>query len=137
MRVVLDTNVLLVSISSRSSHHWIFEALQENKYELAVTTSILNEYEEVIGRNWHPTVASSVLRALMELPNVIHTQIHFELNLIVSDPDDNKFTDCAFAANANCIVSEDNDLKILKRTDFPKINLLRITEFKELLSAVE
>ncbi len=36
LKIVLDTNVLLVSISSRSDHHWIFQSLlqlfTENKH---------------------------------------------------------------------------------------------------------
>jgi uncharacterized protein len=46
MLVVLDTNVLLVSISDRSKTHWIYEKLIEGEYELAITNSILNEYQE-------------------------------------------------------------------------------------------
>jgi len=43
MRVVLDTNVLLVSISRRSPHHPIFQAFEEKRYELLITTDILLE----------------------------------------------------------------------------------------------
>lgn len=82
MRVVLDTNILLVSISDRSKHHWVFKSLLEQKYELAISNSILNEYEEKIGEHWHPEVAQSVVRTLLELPNVIPTLINFELNSI-------------------------------------------------------
>lgn len=33
LRVVLDTNVLLVSVSSKSKYHWIFQRLLELRYE--------------------------------------------------------------------------------------------------------
>jgi uncharacterized protein len=48
MLVVLDTNVLLVSVSNRSKVHWIYEKLINGEYELAVTNSISNEYQEKI-----------------------------------------------------------------------------------------
>ncbi len=47
-KVVLDTNVLLVSISERSRLHWIFRKLIEKEYILCVTTDILAEYAEII-----------------------------------------------------------------------------------------
>jgi len=45
-RIVLDTNVFLVSIGQKSKYHWIFKALLERKYSLIVTTPILLEYYE-------------------------------------------------------------------------------------------
>lgn len=133
MRIVLDTNVLLVSVSDRSKHHWVYQALLEQQFELAVTNSILNENEEKIGQHWHPEVAQALIRTLLELPNVIPTVISFELKLIASDPDGNKFADCAFASNSNYLVSNDKDFNILKTIGFPKIEVLRLDEFKKVL----
>jgi len=48
VRVVLDTIVLLVSISNRSRLHWIFKKLINQEYTLCVTTDILAEYAEII-----------------------------------------------------------------------------------------
>jgi predicted nucleic acid-binding protein len=47
-RVVLETNVLLVSISSRSKFHWIFRGLLAGRFQLLISNEILSEYEEVI-----------------------------------------------------------------------------------------
>jgi uncharacterized protein len=55
------------------------------------------------------------------------------MNLISADPDDNKFVDCAFAANAHYIVTNDKHFNILKLIPFPKIALLKIQEFGNLL----
>ena len=38
IKVVLDTNILLVSISSKSKYHWIYKKLLDNEYELFITT---------------------------------------------------------------------------------------------------
>ena len=45
-RVVLDTNVLLVSISKKTVYYAIWEAFLDGEYELCVTTDILAEYAE-------------------------------------------------------------------------------------------
>ena len=50
MRVVIDTNVLLVSISTKSRYRPIFDALLEGKYQLAISNEILSEYMEVLER---------------------------------------------------------------------------------------
>jgi predicted nucleic acid-binding protein len=77
MRIVLDTNVLLVSISDRSPY--------------------------------------------------------FRFDLIKKDRDDNKFVDCAIAANAHYIVSEDKDFRVLKKIDFPKVEVLSLEKFRKKL----
>lgn len=46
MKVVLDTNVLLVALASRSVYHPIYQVLLDKSYDLFVTNEILAEYEE-------------------------------------------------------------------------------------------
>lgn len=50
-KIVLDTNVLLVSISPRSPYRWVFDAFIDEKFTLFVTTDILLEYEEIISKH--------------------------------------------------------------------------------------
>ena len=47
--------------------------------------------------------------------------------------DDNKFVDCAIAANASYIVSQDHHFDILKTIEFPKVELIDIDTFMALL----
>ena len=133
LKIVVDTNVLLVSISDRSEFHWLYKGIINGDFDIAVTTEILNEYDEIISKKWHPDVAKDVLRTLIELPNIFLIDIFFHLNLISSDPDDNKFIDCAFSANAQYLVSNDRHLKILKEIPFPQIPLVTIQEFKKIV----
>ena len=130
---MVDTNVLLVSISDRSEFHWLYKGIINDDFDIAVTTEILNEYDEIISKKWHPEVAKDVLRTLLELPNIFLIDIFFHLNLISDDPDDNKFVDCAFSANAQYLVSNDRHLKILKEIPFPQIPLVTIQEFKKIV----
>lgn len=53
----------------------------------------------------------------------------FSFGLIEADKDDNKFIDCAVAANAKCIVTEDNHFNVLKRIPFPKVEVVGINDF--------
>lgn len=52
MRIVLDTNILLLCISRRTPYHVIWNAFQEGIFHLCVTTDILNEYAENYSKNF-------------------------------------------------------------------------------------
>ncbi len=48
LRLLLDTNIFLVSLASHSKYAWIYNALIDEKYELVVSNEILTEYQEQI-----------------------------------------------------------------------------------------
>lgn len=132
-RVVLDTNCLLASISSRSDFFIVWRGLHEGKYTLCVSNDILAEYEEIIAQKATPTVAKHVVDALVDSDYVEFVDPQFRLGLIRKDLDDNKFVDCAFAANAAFIVSNDHHFDVLDSIEFPKIVVLRLQQFAAML----
>ncbi|MEZ4887803.1 MAG: putative toxin-antitoxin system toxin component, PIN family [Chitinophagales bacterium] len=137
MNIVLDTNVLLVSISTRSSSNWVFQQLVEGGYMLSVTTDILDEYTEIIEQQMGADFAQAVVDLLVDLPNLNQINKYYFWQLIEADPDDNKFVDYVIAANADYIVSEDRHFRILKNIEFPKVEVLTIEEFKAVLLVSE
>ena len=134
LRVVLDTNIILSSISRRSPYRAIMEKLYDGKYELFITNDILLEYEEKISQNFDPDTAELNIGALLLLPNVTKIETYYRLKLIYPDLDDNKFADCSFAANAHYLATNDRDFRILKSLSFPKFNVVRIEEFLEVVN---
>lgn len=133
MRIVLDINALLISLPVGKKYRPIFDALKAGIFTLLVTNEILTEYEEKVGEKTTPEIAQNVVRLLLNLPNVERiSNIYYRWNLITNDPDDNKYIDCAVAANATYVVSDDADFRVLKRTPFPPLNLLTSDEFLEL-----
>ncbi|WP_223650268.1 PIN domain-containing protein [Hymenobacter psoromatis] len=52
---------------------------------------------------------------------------------LLRDPADNKFVDCAIAANTACIVSYDGDSRALREVKFPKVLVVDTAGFWELL----
>ena len=99
------------------------------EYTLCVTNEIIEEYVEVIGRNISERAAESVVYIIMTRSNVLHIDPHFRFGLIEADPDDNKFVDCAIAANAKYIVSQDHHFDALKSILFPRVDVITIEEF--------
>ena len=135
VKIVLDTNILLTSISSRSVHHWLFQLILSNKISIAFTNEILTEYEEIIAAHWNVSVAANVVFTLAELATTQKVDVHFKWNVIKNDPDDNKFVDCAFACNADFIVSNDTHFNIVKQVEFPKVIVVSLEEFEQILHA--
>jgi uncharacterized protein len=133
VKIVIDTNVMLVCISQKSSLHWIWQALVTERFTLCVTTDILDEYAEIIEQQMGFKAAESALSTIENLPNVERVTTWFRFNLL-ADSDDNKFVDCAIATNALCIVSHDNDFKPLKNVPFPKVIVIDTTALFALLN---
>jgi putative PIN family toxin of toxin-antitoxin system len=132
LRVVLDTNILLVSISSKSKYHWIFSNLLENKYELFITNEVLLEYEEIISSRYSEEVAKDVIRTLLLLENVTLVTPFFKWGLINEDRDDNKFVDCYLISNSDVLITNDKHFDVLKKIDFPKVNIVKIDMFEKI-----
>ena len=134
MNIVLDTNILLVSIPKRSRYRCIFDALLEKRFTLLISHDILTEYEEIIGSKTTPQIAANIVEMLLTLRNVKKVDIFFKWQLIEADPDDNKFTDCAIAGNADFLVTNDHHFDALDQIEFPKVPRLTIDEFVERLN---
>jgi putative PIN family toxin of toxin-antitoxin system len=130
MLVIVDTNVLLVCVSRKSRYHWLYRLIFDEKIQIAFTHDILTEYEEQFSKHWNINVATEITRSLTELPTAFLTVNYYNLNLIQVDKDDNKFVDCAFAANADFIITNDHHFDILKTIDFPRIPCVKVEEFE-------
>lgn len=129
-RVVIDTNVFLVIIPSRSKHHWAFEAVKQNRLDLLLSTEIVLEYEEQPGLRYTFDVTNGLIDVLLLKKNTALITPFYAWNLITADADDNKFVDCAVAGNADMIVTNDKDFDEAKRSPFPVVNVVSIEEFE-------
>ena len=131
--IVLDTNVLVMAVSSRSAYHVIWKAFLNGDYTLCVTNEIVEEYVEVLARNVNLRVAEAVVYTILSRRNVLKLDPHFRFHLIKTDEDDNKFVDCAIAANARYIVTEDHHFDVLKGIEFPVVDVIGIDVFVRML----
>jgi putative PIN family toxin of toxin-antitoxin system len=136
VKIVLDTNILWVSISRRSKTHWVINELIKGTFTLCVTTDILDEYEEIISQKLGSETAKSIMELLDNLPNVDYITKYYRWELIEQDYDDNKFADCAIACNANYLYTNDKHFNILKRIEFPKVNVINIDEFRLVIDTI-
>ncbi len=78
-------------------------------------------------------MAKNIVDLIVKSENVEQVNTYFHWNLITADPDDNKFVDCAFAAGATYIVSDDSHFEVLRSITFPQLLVLKLKEFMETL----
>lgn len=132
-RIVLDTNCLIAILSRKGNYFPVWQALHQGKYVLCVSNDILKEYEEILSLKTNATIASNVMQTLINSPFVEFVEAYYHFHLIHQDEDDNKFVDCAIAANAKYIVSEDSHFSILNSIPFPTVEVMRLKNFMQLL----
>ncbi|MBR4392347.1 MAG: putative toxin-antitoxin system toxin component, PIN family [Bacteroidales bacterium] len=133
MRIVLDTNCLIQSISPHSEFRPVWDSLMSGENTLCITNEILEEYVEILQRLFTPQFAEVVVVAILKNPFVEHITPYYRFNLITVDPDDNKFVDCAIVANAHYIVTNDRHYDVLREIQFPSVDVIALRDFLELL----
>ena len=117
MRVCIDTNVLVQLFGRSPPYGRITDALQHGRLERAVSNEILLEYEETLthlsGRGRWQAI-EMFLHGISRLhDSVLYVEPHFRFHVIAADPDDNKFVDCAIAAEADFILTFDGHFNVI------------------------
>lgn len=133
MKVVIDTNCLIVSIPRKNPEFWLYAAFSDGLFEWLISNEILTEYEEQLSSFYSPKTADLVLKILSTAPNVTFTEPYFRWGLIETDPDDNKFADLAISANANYLVTHDKHFNVLDTIPFPTVKVVDLSSFRQVL----
>ena len=133
MKIVLDTNCLVNVIMPNSYNNDIWQAFRAFKYTLCISNEILLEYHEILTKRYNVVIANTIVKELLESPNVQKITPAYRFCLITADPDDNKFVDCAITAGATFIVSNDKHFKELDNYDYPKVDVRRLDEFLQIV----
>jgi uncharacterized protein len=131
MRIILDTNVfvsmVLGGLVGEINDRWM-----AGSFTLLVSDAILSEYLDVLQRpKLHlapATISVIISRIYRKAEFVIPTE---QIDIVKSDPSDNKFLEAALAGRAIYIVSGDSHL--LKQKTFRDIEIITAREFLERL----
>ena len=133
MKIVLDTNSLIQSVPRQSRDHIVWESLVKGEHVLCVSNEILEEYLEILQRLTDYETAELIVKTIVNSPFVELITPYYHFQMIQADPDDNKFVDCAIAAGARYVVTNDHHFDILRQTPFPYVDVIALAEFAELL----
>ena len=134
LKVVLDTNIFVAGYLSKNQQGYpsqILSSWRAGAFTLVISPSILRE---IVAKLLEKGVSEDLLQELVATIGQIGLNIpgaYETCKLDTIDPDDNKFVDCAIAANARFIVSEDRHFRVLKQVEYPKVEVIGIQEFKK------
>ena len=132
--VVIDTNCIIQILGIKSPYRYIWKAFMNEEYTLCVSTEIIFEYEEILRTLASPIVADMFLKVIDQATNVIHKDPYFRLGIITHDNDDNKFVDCAFACQADYIVTDDKHFGEAANSPFPQFKIISLDDFYDLMT---
>lgn len=129
MRIVLDTNALIQSVPSKSRYHAVWQSLVDGRNTLCVSNEIIMEYLEILQRLTDYDTAETIIKTIINSRFVEFIAPYYNFELIQQDPDDNKFVDCAIAANARYIVTNDRHFDVLKSINYPPVDIISLEDF--------
>jgi len=108
VRVVLDTSVLVAAWRSRlGASYEIVEAAGSSLFELAVSVSLVAEYESALLRQLSGSQRSRHVEALIDqlCAVAVRQKIYFLWRPLLPDPNDDMVVEVAIASQASMIVT--------------------------------
>lgn len=136
MRIVLDTNCLIQSVSPRSKYHAVWEFFVSGENRLCITNEIIEEYIEILQKLVGYEVSEYIVKTIINSPFTEFFTPYYHFELIKADPDDNKFVDCAIVAHARYVVTNDYHYDVLKEIPFPKVQIISIQDFMKVVGGL-
>ena len=107
IRVVLDTNVVVSAVLTRGgAEAHALDLAAARKIQLYITEAILTEYEGVLRRSKFNRLSSKGIDTALDVIRRVAIVVNPKETLAVSpDEDDNRFLECADAADADYLVT--------------------------------
>ena len=136
MRIVLDTNCLIQSVSPRSKYHAVWESFVSRENRLCITNEIIEEYIEILQKLVGYEVSEYIVKTIINSPFTEFFTPYYHFELIKADPDDNKFVDCAIVAHARYVVTNNHHYDVLKEIPFPKVQIISIQDFMKVVGGL-
>lgn len=127
-RIVLDTNVLISAILFGGKPRRVLDLVISGLVDCTLSTVILDELKDVLQRPKFGFFADACFHLIEELHgacDIISPSVN--VDVIRSDPDDNRIVECAVEAQAHFIVS--GDPHVLDLGKFEKIRILSPADY--------
>ena len=135
-RAVVDTNLVVSAFLWGGNPRAILDAARRETLTLFTSAALIAELEDVLSRakfaNRIAAVGSSVDEMLGDYLALAQLVRPSEHPAVVRDPDDDHVIACALAAEAEIIVSSDDDLLTLDH--YRDIEILSVTQMLRRLS---
>ena len=132
MRVVVDTNVLVSALLKQGgSEARVMSAIAGGKLAWCVSPAILAEYAQVLQRPKFASIPSAYIYLFLDLASraeIFHAKARMNIS---SHEEDNRFYECAVAADADFIVTGN------RRHFSQSYGRIRIVSARQLIEHIE
>lgn len=129
-RVTFDTNIYISALQFGGSGAELLQLALDGVIEVAISQPIIDETLRVLREKFDWTQAD-LQGALTLIQSCTQSVIPGKtLDVVPSDPDDNRIVECAVTAKSEVIVSGDRDL--LQLREYEGIRIIRIRDLLEL-----
>ncbi len=122
MVVCIDTNVLPGMFGRTAPLLPLRNGLLARRFTWALSTEILLEYEEIAARGMGAAAVEPLMQFIefVEQARGVIRRVSpsFRFHLITGDADDDKFADCAIAAEADFIITEDQHFNVMRGSGY-------------------
>ena len=107
LKIVIDTNVLVSALlKDRSLPAFILALIRRRQVVLCLSKEIFAEYEGVLNRDKFGLIRKEVGQLLANLKKEALWFVPKErIDMILQDPEDNKFLECAYEAEADFLIT--------------------------------
>lgn len=127
-KVTLDTNILVSALGWKGKPHRIFQEAVDGKLELFISYAQFEELSRVMD---YPKLGFTEEQKtrFKGLISAVATFVHptTELDIVKTDPPDNRILECALVAKLDFIISGDEHLLSLRR--FGRTKIMTAGEF--------
>jgi len=130
MKIVLDANIFISAFFWGGNPRFVLERVITGKDELYVTKEILDEIELVMGRPKFHVKKEEVdyfINSIEEIGNKIVPKR--QINNASRDKTDNKYIECAIAANVDYIIS--GDIHLLELKEYKNVKIVTAKDYLE------
>jgi hypothetical protein len=127
MKIAVDTNFLVSATQwDYSVSHKLLERLIRSNTEIFTTKEILDEFAEVLKRDflYNEADIENLLEKILQFLTLVSPSM--KIDVVKEDADDNKIIECAIESKAEYILSYDSHL--LKLKEFKGIKIIKPEE---------
>lgn len=133
IKAVLDTNVYLSALFWTGPPNKIVKNGIAKDFHILTSPAILNEVADKLQNKFNVPEHRAALFIDILIAHAELIDVETSVNVVETDPDDNKVVACAIDGNADYIVSGDTDL--LDLDSYEDISILSPADFHEQLTA--
>lgn len=119
MRVVIDTNILISGSADDSSHAFrIIKEVIDGRIEAFATHQTMSENRQMLRKLVRDREYRELLEEYFHKLQIVKS---YEDVKVVSDPEDNKLFESAAAANADYLITEDQEVLYVEEYEGAKV----------------